>query len=216
MSQLWYVTEHCRQYIQMSYKFDGSGRASRQPQFIVHQCVHMLYALRCIYIIHCLVSLQDHQVSVPARLSEKYLNCHLASSFTAIQNIKRPAKGCIDDHHRQNVSWVDDSFTALEVHTGINGLGRAPVTHIMLRQIFGRMVADISALLGTLGNCSAIPVSQPQTALTVWGMSQPLNRSANSQSFGLHGLKRFFDQFTQGRGPLHLQQELALSRICSE
>jgi hypothetical protein len=145
----------------MSYKFDGSGPSSRQPQFIVHQCVHMLYALRCIYIIHCLVSVPDWKVKEPAQLSETYFNCTVASSFTAIQNIKRPAKTCIDDHHRQHVTWVDETFTALEVHTGINGLGRATVTHLLLRQMFRRMVADISALLGTLGNCAAIPVAQP-------------------------------------------------------
>ena len=152
MSQLWYVTEHCRKFIQMSYKFDGSGRASRQPQFIVHQCVHMLYALRCIYIIHCLVSLPDWQVRQPAHLSETYFNSTVPSAFTAIQNIKRPAKECLDDHHRQNVSWTNESFTALEVHTGTQGLGRSPVTHLLLRQIFRGMVSDISALLVTLGN----------------------------------------------------------------
>ena len=205
----WYVTERCRKFIQMSYKFDGSGRASRQPQFIVHQCVHMIYAFRCIYIIHCLLSLKDWQVSQPAQLSEAYFNSTVPSAFTAIQNIKRPAKECIDDNHRQNVTWTNESFTALDVHTGPQGLGRTPVTHLLLRQIFRGMVSDIKALLVTLGNYIYIYIiPYQQTAFIMCGMSHPLIRCANDESFRLQGLERHLNKHFQRRGTVHLQQEL--------
>jgi hypothetical protein len=151
MSHMWYVTDHCRKFIQMSYKFYGSGASSRGSQFIVHQCVHILYALRCVYIIHCLVTLPDWQVSQPGVLSEAWLNSQLPSAFTAIQNIKRPAKECLEDHHKQNVTWTNEAFTALQVHTGHQGFGRTPVSHLLLRQIFHGMVAEIRSVLGTLG-----------------------------------------------------------------
>ena len=148
---MWYVTHHCRKYIQMSYKFYGSGSSSRGSQYIVHQCVHILYALRCVYIIHCLVTLADWQVNQPRLLSQVWLNSQTPSAFTAIQNIKRPAKECLDDHHKQNVTWTNAAFTTLQVHTGPQGLGRTPVSHLLLRQAFCSMVSDIRDVLATLG-----------------------------------------------------------------
>ncbi len=46
--------------------------------------------------------MNDSNVHVPAMLSLKFLNSQAPSGFTDIQNIKRPAKGCIPDHH-----WCD-------------------------------------------------------------------------------------------------------------
>jgi len=140
-----------RQFIQMSYKFEGSGTLSRDPQFIVHQCIRILYAFRCIYVLHCLVTIPDWQFTQPELLSKSFLNSTAASAFTAIQNIKRPAKQCIPDHHKQHVTWTDEGFTALEVHTGISGLGRTPVSHVLLRTMFKRMLQDIQSELDTIG-----------------------------------------------------------------
>jgi hypothetical protein len=56
----------------------------------------------------------DSDVHVPAMLSHKYLNSQAPSGFTDIQNIKRPAKGCIPDHH-----WCDQGvgFDLLGVYS---------------------------------------------------------------------------------------------------
>lgn len=49
---------------------------------------------------------KDSQVREPERLSLTFLNSHQGSGFTAIQNIKRPAKNSIPDHHRFVRAWV--------------------------------------------------------------------------------------------------------------
>ena len=89
-----------RKFLQASYVTYGCGPNSRNAQFIVHQCVHILYAFRCIYIAHCLERVRETNVREPERLSLKFLNSHKGSGFTGLQNIKRPAKNCIPDHHR--------------------------------------------------------------------------------------------------------------------
>jgi hypothetical protein len=89
-----------RKFLQASYVTHGCGPNSRNAQFIVHQCVQILFAFRCTYICHCMERVKDTQVSEPERLSLTFLNSHKGSGFTALQNIKRPAKNSIPDHHR--------------------------------------------------------------------------------------------------------------------
>jgi hypothetical protein len=139
-----------RKFIQMSYLVHGSGPSSRNAQFIVHQCVHMLYALRCTYFIHCMEQLDQSLVEAPAFLSNLYLNCHRNSGFTAIQNIKRPGKSCIPENHRQNVTWTCSSHTSLEVHTGQDGLDRVQVSHSILRQVFRKIMESLTSQLNDM------------------------------------------------------------------
>ena len=115
--------------------------------------------------------LKDSQVTEPERLSLTFLNSHKGSGFTAIQNIKRPAKNSIPDHHRcvrvskpvcvvcqfltcacrQMVSWIDEEHTSLEVHVGSRRLERIIVSHAILRSMFENMVKDIRADLSEIG-----------------------------------------------------------------
>jgi hypothetical protein len=136
-----------RKFIQMSYLLHGCGPSSRNAQFIVHQCVHMLYALRCIYFIHCMEHVDQTLVEAPASMSNLYLNSQRNSGFTAIQNIKRPGKSCIPENHRQNVTWICCSHTSLEVHTGKDGLGRVQVSHTILRQVFRKILDSMTSKL---------------------------------------------------------------------
>ena len=55
------------------------------------------------------------------------------------------------ENGRQNITWIDKDHTSLSVHTGVNGLGRTPVSHLMLRQVFHRMLADIRQDLALTG-----------------------------------------------------------------
>lgn len=48
---------------------------------------------------------------------------------------------------RQNITWKDEGYTSLEVHTGAEGLGRTPVSHAMLREVFQLMMVDIRKTL---------------------------------------------------------------------
>jgi hypothetical protein len=120
----------------MSYKIYGSGSSSRNAQFVVWQCVHLLYALRCIFMVHCLDHVDHRNVHVPKTISQLFLNSQVESGFTAIQNIKRPGKSCIPDHHRQHVTWIGQGYDSLEVHTGPNGLGRVLLSHEIMKGIF--------------------------------------------------------------------------------
>ncbi len=127
----------------MSYKHYGNGPTSRNAQNVVNQCVHILYALRCIFLIHCLDRVHDSQVKEPERLSRLFLNSTVTSNFSSIQDIKRPAKRCIPEHHGNRVEWVGTGHICLKVHTGPQGLGRVQVSHAILRSIYDRIFSDI-------------------------------------------------------------------------
>jgi len=140
-----------RKFIQMSYKHFGNGPSSRNAQVVVNQCVHILYALRCVFLIHCLDRIHDSQVQEPQRLSLLFLNSHEGSNFSSLQDIKRPAKQCIPDHHGQNVEWIGTGHTCLQVHTGPDGLGRVVVSHAIIRAIFDQLMSDIQRRLQEIG-----------------------------------------------------------------
>jgi len=86
------ITVRCRKFLQMSYIAYGGGPDSRNAQFVVHQCVGILYAMRVFFLHHCLQVVHCSRVDEPERISRLYLNGQKSSSFAAIQNIKRPAK----------------------------------------------------------------------------------------------------------------------------
>jgi hypothetical protein len=136
-----------RKFIQMSYKCFGSGPESRNAQFIVHQCISILYALRCAFLVHCLDRVDDRAVDVPQQLSSRFLNSEVNSNFTSLQNIKRPGKKCIPDHFGQNVTWTCSMYTALQVHNGPNGLGRVIVSHSILKNTFDKILEEIVRIL---------------------------------------------------------------------
>ena len=131
----------------MSYKTYGSGPNSRNAQFVIHQCVAMLYALRCAFIVHCLDQVHDTNVELPEQLSTKFLNSSVNSNFTAIQNIKRPGKMCIPDHYGQSVTWTCTAHTALVVHTGPLSLGRLAVSHAIIKETFNKIFCDILKII---------------------------------------------------------------------
>jgi len=141
------LTSHYRQFIQMSYRCHGSGPESRNAQFVVHQCISILYALRCAFIVHCLERVDDSEFAIPGQLSSLYLHSHVNSNFTAIQNIKRPGKKCIPDHFGQNVTWICPDHTALQVHSGPNGLARVAVSHSIMQATFNRIFEDLVKIL---------------------------------------------------------------------
>jgi hypothetical protein len=145
------VTRVVRKFIQMSYKMNGCGLRSRNAQFVVDQCVHLLYAMRCVYITHCLESLQAWDVNGPERVSLKYMNSTVPSAFTAIQNIKRPAKNCRQDNFKQNITWTSAMCNSLQVHTGAQGIGRIAVSHEILKGLFQAMLGDLRKELGSIG-----------------------------------------------------------------
>lgn len=149
-----YVTQVCytshRKFIQMSYKFFGCGPNSRNAQYVVHQCVSILYAFRCAFIVHCIDYVDHTKVDVPEQLSSAFFNSAVNSSFTAIQNIKRPAKQCIPDHYGQNVTWTGTGFKALQVHTGSGGLGRVAVSHSIIKETFAKIFDAIVKILSTM------------------------------------------------------------------
>ncbi len=95
-----------RKYIQTSYVRFGCGAQSRNANFIVYQCVHILYALRLAYLYHCVDTVHDLDMDEPARLSQIFLNSTVQSGFTAIQNIKRPSKESRSSNDKQNVTWT--------------------------------------------------------------------------------------------------------------
>jgi hypothetical protein len=130
-----------RKFIQMSYCTFGCGPNSRNAQFVVHQCVGILYAMRVFFLHHCLNVVHPTKILEPARLSMEYLNSGVSSSFTAVQNIKRPAKLDIPAFGSQKITWLGSDFVALQVHTGTLGLNRVQVTHQALRDTFNRIVS---------------------------------------------------------------------------
>jgi hypothetical protein len=97
-------------------------------------------------------TVHDLDMDEPAKLSEKFLNSTVQSAFTALQNIKRPAKESRSSNDRQNVTWTGSVLgLELEVHTGSYGLDRVKVTHEMLRITFIRLVTKISRDLQMMG-----------------------------------------------------------------
>lgn len=145
------LTHPCRKFIQYSYLIYGCGSNSRSAQFIVHQIVHILYALRVTYLEFCLRSVHDSNVQEPERLSKMFLNSTIASGFTALQNIKRPIKLTIDTAISQHVTWIGEEFVELQVHTGTYGIERTPVSHSILRSTFHSIVALIGKMLDSAG-----------------------------------------------------------------
>lgn len=137
-----------RKFIQMSYIAFGSGPNSRNAQFVVHQCVAILYAMRVFFLHYCLRVLHPSRVDEPERISNLFLNSQKTSSFTSIQNIKRPAKLDIPPFGDQKITWVVDSnYTSLLVHCGVMNLDRVPVSHSLLRNTFNRIVEEIRCYL---------------------------------------------------------------------
>jgi hypothetical protein len=136
----------------MSYKQFGIGPKSRNAQVVVNQCVHILYALRCVFLVHCLDVIEHSRVKDPERLSLLFLNSQSTSNFSSIQDIKRPAKHCIPEHHGNSVEWSDGSgHTCLKVHTGAQGLGRVEVSHAIIRSVYQRLLAEIREHMRVLG-----------------------------------------------------------------
>jgi hypothetical protein len=132
----------------MSYISYGSGPDSRNAQVIVHQCVAILYALRVFFLHHTLQVIDSSQVDEPERISFLYLNSHKNSSFTSIQNIKRPAKLDIPEFGDQKITWdVGSDYKALKVHCGALNLERIPVSHSVLSVTFHRITAEIRGYL---------------------------------------------------------------------
>ena len=127
----------------MSYCTFGCGLNSRNAQFIVHQCVGILYAMRVFYLHHCLKVVHPTKILEPSRISLSHLNSGVSSSFTAIQNIKRPGKLDIPEFGIQKITWSGSDFVSLHVHTGTLGLGRVPVSHTALRNTYNLLVAKI-------------------------------------------------------------------------
>lgn len=140
-----------RKFIQMSYKHFGSGPKSRSAQFVVDQCVHILYALRCIFLVHCLDVIDHSRVKEPERLSLLFLNSHVTSNFSSIQDIKRPAKKSIPEHHGNNIEWIGTGHTVLKVHIGIHGLERVEVSHAILLGLYQHMLVAIVDHMVKLG-----------------------------------------------------------------
>ena len=127
----------------MSYCTFGCGPNSRNAQFIVHQCVGILYAMRVFFLHHCLKVIHPSKILEPSRISELFLNSGVSSSFSAIQNIKRPGKLDIPSFGAQKITWLGSDFVSLQVHTGTLGLGRVTVSHSALRDTFHRIVSKI-------------------------------------------------------------------------
>ncbi len=140
-----------RKFLQASYVSNGCGEQSRNAQFVVHQCVRILYAFRCIYMCHCLAKISPSMVHEPEWLSLTYLNSQRFSAFTALQNIKRPAKQCIPDHHRQNITWMNQEHTVLNVHVGYQGLERVTVSHVLIKEVYDKIFSDICRVLKATG-----------------------------------------------------------------
>lgn len=149
--QLTIPTLSHRKFIQMSFKHFGTGPHSRNAQVVVNQCVHILYALRCVFLIHCLDRIHHSQVDEPERLSLQFLNSHVSSCFASIQDIKRPAKQCIPEHFGNNVEWVGQGHTVLRVHTGPQGLGRVEVSHAIIKSVYQGLLVAIRQLMRKLG-----------------------------------------------------------------
>jgi hypothetical protein len=139
----------------MSYISHGSGPDSRNAQFVVHQCVALQYAMRVFFLHHTLQVLHHSRVEEPERISMLFLNSQKASSFSSIQNIKRPAKLDIPEFGDQKITWeVGSEYTALKVHCGAMNLERVLVSHHMLSETFHRIVSEIRGYLRRM----AVPI----------------------------------------------------------
>lgn len=134
-------------FLQMSYVSFACGTESRGAQFVVKQCVHLLYALRCAYVAHCLDAMPKTLVHGPENLSLTFLNSTRPNAFAAVQDIKRPGVYCIEHDDRQNVTWIGYKGDSLEVHSGSQGLDRIPVSHENLRATFHALCGGIVDLL---------------------------------------------------------------------
>ena len=92
---------------------------------------------------HCLKVLHPSAVMEPERISKTFFNSLSNSAWTALQNIKRPAKGCIPNHYAQNVTWTSADYTELEVHTGAKKMDRVTVSHTIIRTTYMTLLASI-------------------------------------------------------------------------
>lgn len=137
----------CRMFLQMSYISFACGRESRGAQFIVKQCVHLLYALRLAFLSHCLELMPPALVKGPEQLSLAFLNSTRQNAFAALQDIKRPGVCCIEHDDRQNVTWIGYKGDSLEVHSGSQGLDRIPMSHEILKTTFHALCGEIVDLL---------------------------------------------------------------------
>ena len=139
----------------MSYISYGSGPESRNAQYVVHQCVAIQYAMRVYFLHYTLQVLHHSNVDEPERISMQYLNSQKASSFSSIQNIKRPAKLDIPEFGDQKITWeVGSEYTALKVHCGSMNLERVPVSHSMLSETFHLIISEIRGYLRRM----AVPI----------------------------------------------------------
>lgn len=100
---------------------------------------------------HCLDVVDHSRVKEPERLSQLFLNSHVTSNFSSIQDIKRPAKHCIPEHHGHNVEWVGKEYNILKVHTGPQGLGRVEVSHTIIFSVYQRLMLAIQEHMVNLG-----------------------------------------------------------------
>ena len=113
----------------MSYISHGSGPDSRNAQFVVHQCVALQYAMRVFFLHLTLQVLHHSRVEEPERISMLFLNSQKASSFSSIQNIKRPAKLDIPEFGDQKITWeVGSEYTALKDSPSSTRPGEGMVT----------------------------------------------------------------------------------------
>ena len=142
-----YSEKLCRMFLQMSYISFACGTESRGAQFIVKQCVHLVYALRCAFLAHCLEVMPPALVQGPEQFSLAFLNSTRQNAFAALQDIKRPGVCCIEHDDRQNVTWIGYKGDSLEVHSGSQGFDRIPVSHEILKTTFHALCGKIVDLL---------------------------------------------------------------------
>lgn len=135
----------------MSYITFGCGHNSRNAQFIVHQCVGILYAMRVLFLHYCLTCINPSNIHEPERISKLFLNSRVNSSFTALQNIKRPAKSDIPEFGSQKITWqADSNWKSLLVHSGNMGLDRVLVSHDIIRNTYNLILQRIRLQLQSL------------------------------------------------------------------
>ena len=128
------------EFVELYYVVAPNGAINRSASFVVHAVVHLLYAIRGLYIVQCSDSVDAQQ---QVRWSETILNEQYDNALSGLQGLKRIATKCMDDPECRIV-WLDEG---LEVRTE---RGNCKVTPEDIRSMYYSFLVRGEAVLAAM------------------------------------------------------------------
>jgi hypothetical protein len=124
-------------FIELYYVIAPNGAINRSASFVSHVAVHLLYAIRGVYILQCAdtVDVKQH-----IAWSESILNEQEDNTLSAIQSLKRVAVKYAEDPESR-IIWLDEG---LQVRTE---RGNVTITPADIRKMYHNLLSQSEAML---------------------------------------------------------------------